>query len=233
MASTAEADVRPTRLAHPLVGYLFASVLAVIAVNIAWQLGATEGSFATLIAGMFGLWIGMLAAVGWSARTAGAPSAAPYVGLRFRPRDAMVGLPVGVLAQLVVIPLIYLPLRALGDLDVESAARETTDLAVGWRVPVLVLALAVIAPLVEEIFFRGLLQGTLVNRFGRTAGVLLAAVVFASIHFQLVQFPGLLVAGLTFGALAARYDRLGPAVWAHIGFNAATVVLLLVFDGGS
>ncbi len=38
--------------------------------------------------------------------------------------------------------------------------------------------------------------------------------------------PGLLVFGLVSGTLAVRSGRLGPSVFAHIGFNMTTVVLL-------
>lgn len=224
---------RQVPLAVPFIGYVFAFVLGGVAVNVAWQLGAVEDGFGALIAGMLGLWLGMLVAVAFAARITSREVVEATVRLSFRRRDLFIGLPVGVVAQLVVLPLLYLPLRALFDLDVDEAARDTTDLAVGWRVPILVVALVFAAPLVEEIFFRGLLQGTLVERLEKRTGVVVAAVVFAAIHFQIVQFPGLLVAGLTFGVLAARYDRLGPAVWAHVGFNAATVFVLLVLDGAA
>lgn len=214
------------RLTDAVIGYLVSFVLGGIAVNVAWGLGAVKDGFGALIAGMIGLWVGMLASVAWAARVHADGAFRDYVGLRFRRRD-VIGLPIGITVQIVALPLLYWPLRVFGDLDVDGAARETTELAVGWRIPLLVFALVVGAPLIEEIFFRGLLQGALVQRFGVHVGVVASAVVFASIHFQLVQFPGLLVAGFTFAILAARAGRLGPAVWAHVGFNATTVVVLL------
>ena len=52
------------------------------------------------------------------------------------------------------------------------------------------------------------------------------ALIFAGIHFELLLLPGLFVAGLLFGYLAQRSGRLGPAIFAHVGFNAATIVAL-------
>ena len=63
------------------------------------------------------------------------------------------------------------------------------------------------------------------------SGVVVAAVVssviFAASHFQLIQFPGLLVFGLVAVAAFHRTGRLATAIWAHVGFNLTTVVLLL------
>ncbi len=50
---------------------------------------------------------------------------------------------------------------------------------------------------------------------------------FGLVHFQLLQLPGLIVAGILFGILAHRAGRLGPAIAAHVTFNMVTVVALL------
>ena len=56
--------------------------------------------------------------------------------------------------------------------------------------------------------------------------LVVSALIFAGIHFELLLLPGLFVAGLLFGYLAQRSGRLGPAIFAHIGFNVATIVAL-------
>ena len=50
---------------------------------------------------------------------------------------------------------------------------------------------------------------------------------FGATHFQLLQLPGLVLAGALFGVLAYRSGRLGPAIVAHVAFNMVTVVSLL------
>ena len=90
----------------------------------------------------------------------------------------------------------------------------------------MLLLLAVVAPIVEELLFRGLLQGGLAARMDARLALALTSVAFAAVHFQPVQFPGLVIAGLVFGGLALRAGRLGPAIVAHMAFNAFTVTLL-------
>ena len=50
---------------------------------------------------------------------------------------------------------------------------------------------------------------------------------FGAVHLQLLQFPALTLIGLVLGWLTLRYGRLGPAIWAHIAFNAVATVMLL------
>ena len=66
------------------------------------------------------------------------------------------------------------------------------------------------APIVEELFYRGLLQRSLADRFNEGAVLVFVAAVFAAVHFRPIEFPGLFVFGLMLGWAALRYRRLGP-----------------------
>jgi len=154
------------------------------------------------------------------------------LGVRARWEDAWRGGLPGVLAQVVVLPLLYWPILELFDLgvsDLEEPARSLGDRAdgVGGAI-LLILIVGILAPVFEEIFYRGLVQGALLKRGLRPwLAIAITAVVFGLVHFQLLQLPGLIVAGLLFGYLAHRAGRLGPAIAAHLTFNMVTVVALL------
>lgn len=168
------------------------------------------------------LWAVQLGAVGLATKARGQRLGAD-LGLRFRPVDLVVGLGAGVAAQL-AIGVLY----SLAHIDADDIARTYTDKGSGVAgTIVLVAMLAVGAPVVEELFYRGLLQGWARGRFGPWPALVGTSVAFAAAHMQLVQFPGLVVAGLTFGFVALRAGRLGPAIFAHMAFNATTVVYLL------
>jgi hypothetical protein len=53
-------------------------------------------------------------------------------------------------------------------------------------------------------------------------------VLFGAMHFQPLQLPGLTAFGIVAATLAARSGRLGPAVFAHVGFNAVALFSLHV-----
>jgi membrane protease YdiL (CAAX protease family) len=140
---------------------------------------------------------------------------------------------IGALLQLVALPLLYWPLLRLldkGASDLEGPAREVTDRADGpLGVLLLILIVGVCAPVVEEIFYRGLFQQALRKRGVPTAAAIgITAVVFGLSHGQLLQLPALILFGVVAGILAHRSGRLGPAIAAHVAFNMVTVIALLV-----
>jgi membrane protease YdiL (CAAX protease family) len=148
-----------------------------------------------------------------------------------RALDVPLGLVVGIVAQVVLLPLLYLPSFELTGTNTDELSRPAEDLAAraGGTVSWLLFALLVgiLAPMVEELFYRGLLLRSLEKRgFAPWIAVVLSAVLFAAMHMQPLQFPGLLLFGLISGALAVRTGRLGASVFAHIGFNMTTVVIL-------
>lgn len=152
-------------------------------------------------------------------------------GMSLRPYDPLVGLVVGITCQLVVLPLFYVPIFRLTGTDTKELSRPAKELASGaqspWSWILFALLVSLVAPVVEELFFRGLLLRSLSKRGSApVAAVLLSAAIFAGLHFQLLQLPGLFVFGVTLAGLAVATGRLGPAVFAHIGFNATTVVVL-------
>lgn len=176
------------------------------------------------------LWAGYLGVTVWATSTKGAGMVRDLglVSLRF---DAPIGLVVGIITQLVVLPLLYLPIFLLTGTDSEelsAPARELADRA-GSTPSWLLFAflVGVCAPVVEEIFYRGLFQASLAKRGMPPVGaVVVSSAVFAVVHLQTLQFVGLFVFGLVAGALTVRTGRLGPAIWAHVGFNLTTVVVL-------
>ena len=154
------------------------------------------------------------------------------LGLRARWQDLWTGGGMGVLTQVVLLPLIYWPLLDALDKtsdDLEGPAQTLTDRASSpLDVILLVLIVGVMAPVFEEIFYRGLMQRSLLKRGLHPAVAIgITALIFGATHFQLLQLPGLVVAGAVFGTLAYRSDRLGPAIAAHLTFNMVTVIALL------
>ena len=188
--------------------------------------GGDVESLGALAAGQIGLWLGLL---GWPvlvSRVKGRGSLVDDFGLRARPWDAL-GLVAGVVCQLVVIPVLYLLVQLVtGDLDVERPARELADRAHGAGFVVLALLVVLGAPVIEELFFRGLLLRAAERRVGTRWALAISSVAFAASHFELVQFPGLALVGLVFGILVVRTGRLGPGIAAHLAFNATAVVSL-------
>jgi membrane protease YdiL (CAAX protease family) len=154
----------------------------------------------------------------------------------FRAIDVPVGLALGVLTQLLIIPLVYIPVFAIfGDQDVEASARNLiAAVDTPFDVAALILLTAIGAPIAEEILYRGLLHQSLVDmhldmgRFGLVLATTASSLLFAASHFQALQLPGLFAFAVVAASVMHRTGRLGTAIWTHVGFNLTAVVTLLL-----
>ena len=186
---------------------------------------------AVTIGGLIGLWFGLGGGVLYAARAKGSGSVEADFGLRIRWRtDIVVGVVVGLGCQYGLVPLLYWPFEQVDSSlrhRLDNEAKDVTRAAHGGlQITLLFLFLAIGAPLIEELFFRGLLLRSLRQRFGPGVAIVGSAVVFGLAHFELLQLPALILFGLVLGVLAERTGRLGPGIVAHAAFNAATVVSL-------
>ncbi len=172
-------------------------------------------------------WIGFVGVPILAARLKGNGVVADF-GLAQRWTDVPVGLATGVATQVVVAFALYWPLEQVFDsLDASSEARDVVDPAEGLGVVLLILVVVIGAPIAEELFWRGLAYRAVERKWGVVPAIVGSAVAFAALHLQPIQFAGLFVFGLVAAWLVRRTERLGTAIWAHIGFNATTVAVLL------
>ena len=92
------------------------------------------------------------------------------------------------------------------------------------------------APIVEELFFRGLVQTVLMRNLGTTPAIIVQAVLFGLAHFQpgmtfnqaAIRCGTVMVLGLVNGCLRANTGRLGAGIVAHATYNTIVTVIALV-----
>ncbi len=105
--------------------------------------------------------------------------------------------------------------------------------------PALLFALfsvLVMAPLVEEFLFRGVLQTYFKKRLGAKSAILLSALLFAFFHFSIHQGLGnvslissLLILGGFLGFLYEKRGSLWAPIGLHVAFNVISAVRILFF----
>ena len=81
-----------------------------------------------------------------------------------------------------------------------------------------------VAPITEELIFRGYIQGAL-SRYGKKFSILCSAFLFGIFHGNLVQTPYAFLAGLLLGYVAAEY-HIGWAIGIHTFNNFVLADLL-------
>ena len=185
-----------------------------------------------------GLWAGMVGAAVMASRNKGAGRLSDDFGFRFRWSDLGVGLLVALAVQLLLLPGIGLLLQPLlGEPEVSGPVRELLDKSKGPAFLGLILSVAVGAPIVEELFFRGLLLRSLQRRVPNGLAIFVSAVAFGLAHGSalpvdavVLVMVSLTVFGAVLAMLAIRTGRLGAGIVAHAVFNLFTL-LYLTFTG--
>jgi uncharacterized protein len=92
----------------------------------------------------------------------------------------------------------------------------------------LTLLVVVLAPLAEEVVFRGALYRFLKGKVTRP--VVLSAVIFALVHFHPAGLPGLIVLGVVLCLVYEKTGSIRAPICLHALFNAHTLVMLLFLE---
>jgi uncharacterized protein len=175
------------------------------------------------------LWAVFVGVPWWATKRKGSGSLRIDFGFWQRWKDIPIGLGYGVLGQFAIVLLVPLyDLLGIDENDVGQAAEEMSDRA---HDPVGVICLFLVAvvgaAVFEELFYRGLVLRSVRRRFGNVVGIIGTSLLFGVMHFQFFDTIALTLVGALFAWLAIRYDRLGPAIWAHMAFNLTAFLALL------
>ena len=107
-------------------------------------------------------------------------------------------------------------------------ARLSSDLSAvfgsgGTGLLLSVALVALVAPFVEELAFRGVVMPVFGARWGMWPAIAASSVIYAAYHFSLWLFAPTLVLGIALGWLAWTRRSLMPAILLHVLYNAAAV----------
>lgn len=155
--------------------------------------------------------------------------------------DVRTGLAVALLATLALLPVLTVQFqmglvlwrwaRPAAEPPLHVVLQALRDSAWGaWGVAQLVVGAVLVAPLVEELFFRGVLLGALRRHLGRAWPAIGASGgLFGLMHLTQPQdvLP-LATMGVVLGYVRVRWGALWPCVLAHMLFNARTIGLVLL-----
>jgi membrane protease YdiL (CAAX protease family) len=95
-----------------------------------------------------------------------------------------------------------------------------------------VVSVCLLAPVVEEIFFRGALFGRL-TRHSITFAATLSGLLFVISHGEPRDFPSLILVAAALGLMRVVSGSLGPSMMLHFAFNAVSVLALLSGTAGA
>jgi membrane protease YdiL (CAAX protease family) len=153
-----------------------------------------------------------------------------------RLREAAVGVGWGLTSEVVVFVAAYFVALVLGTIsgsDVE-APQQVDPSVTGWAVVALVAYAVVVAPVTEELVFRGLIFHAVADRRGFWPGAVASAIPFGLIHIgpgSALDVTLLVITMMATGTFWAwihwRHRNLLVNIVTHATFNAVGVVIIL------
>ena len=209
--------------------FFFSAITGSVGIAVGGAIGGA-GSYAETIGSLVGLWAGLIPGTILVCRVRATGNLVTDLGLRFKFPADLIGIAAGLGSQFVLLPILYYVIQLFVSHDLtkelEKPAQDLTNNAHGPGFLLLAVLLIVGAPLVEELFYRGMLLNALKRNLPAWPSIVICGVVFGIVHFDFVTLPGLALFGILLAWLAHRSGRLGPNIVAHAAFNAATVVIL-------
>lgn len=143
----------------------------------------------------------------------------------------LLGIPVG-LALVVATGLIT---TLLGSSEDETPFGQLLRTPIG-AASVVFLAL-VIAPIAEEIFFRGFVLPPMLRRFSLGTALAFNGAVFAGVHIlsygasmRFTYLPPLFLFGFVLSGMRVGTKSVGPCIVAHVVFNATSILAYLLVE---
>ena len=234
-ASVAEKET-PTALPGFMIaiaGYFIGIALAFAIETALKAADEPGGRIVTVIGSQLGLWTGLVGACLLVSKRRGTGSFVRDFGWRFRKVDVGFGL-AGAFAGRIVSALVAIPIPTPfrhPTAPERGVFDRVTHRPIDWVVLVIIVCIG--APVIEELFFRGLMQPRLVQRLGTGGGVVVTALLFGAAHLTNWQgaatfayVAAIAGGGLVLCMLRQVTGRLGTSTWAHFFFNAQAVALV-------
>lgn len=155
----------------------------------------------------------------------------------------------GVLGCIIALPLVHLAsntfdlvmnwffnVAAMPDQQAVKYLKSAMDTPLSFLLAF--LSIVVLAPLLEELLFRGFLQNWLKNYLGRAGSILLTSLIFSCFHYSTSQglanisvISSLFVLAIFLGFIYERQQNLIASVAMHATFNGISVFSIFLYRG--
>ncbi len=139
----------------------------------------------------------------------------------------------GVKGWLTIVPFVLLISLIMNSLiDNQNGSNPLLEIVLNnnnyFSFVLLFVTTTILAPLFEEIIFRGILLPTLSRDFGEISGIIVSAFIFALAHLSLGEMPPLFVLGIGLGITRIASGSLFSSVIMHSLWNGLTFLNLFL-----
>ena len=97
-----------------------------------------------------------------------------------------------------------------------------------WDIIAVVIAVAILAPLGEELLFRGYIYHSLTPHYAPLVSMLFTSLIFGAMHLDFLRFIPLSIVGLFLNIVAMKSKSLYGSMVMHAAWNMVMVLVLLM-----
>lgn len=216
-----------------LVGLGFSTVIGVLLLLAGYD--TTDPAF--LLGSTIGLWIGLGGSCFVAVRSKGSGSLSDLGLVPPRFVDAALGVGFAI-AGIIAVSIAAAAVQAIDKQLLPGGRSDLTDpVNHGGALGIIVIYLIAVvgAPFFEELYFRGLVQGTLTARWGIAVGIIVQALLFGLVHLDpkngwgnVGTFVIITIVGTGLGMIRHYSKRLPPGMFTHAGYNAIIVTVTVL-----
>jgi membrane protease YdiL (CAAX protease family) len=216
-----------------LVGIGISTVIGLLLLFAGYD--TTDPAF--LLGSTIGLWIGLGGSCFVAVRSKGSGSLRDLGLVPPRWVDAALGVGFAI-AGVIAVSIVAAAIQAIDKQLLPGGRSDLTDpVDHGGALGIVVIYLIAVvgAPFFEELYFRGLVQGTLSARWGIGVGIVVQALLFGLVHLDpnngwgnVGTFVIITMVGLGLGAIRYYSKRLPPGMFTHAGYNAIIVTVAVL-----
>ena len=98
------------------------------------------------------------------------------------------------------------------------------------NIGIIILTACIIAPITEELIFRGMIYPLLKKKIGVFWGGSLSSIVFSVIHYNVLSFAVLFIFSCCLTYIYEKYNNLLIPIISHSTFNGIMIILILFSD---
>jgi len=102
-----------------------------------------------------------------------------------------------------------------------------------FGVSIAILVSIIIAPFIEEIFFRGFILQVLLKSIGKFWGSVITALIFAAVHFEFQSIMPLIILAFILNTLYIKTKSIWTGIVFHILNNCITLIVLFLLENNS
>ena len=107
-----------------------------------------------------------------------------------------------------------------------EVTREVYEIIERYNIVLSLIIVSILAPVVEELIFRGFMYDGIASIYGAAPAIIFTSLVFAIIHFNLVQFIYAFIVGIFLGYVKYTYKSLKYTIFMHLLMNFCSLIFV-------